>query len=174
MTQVFSKGTINLGVKAMVSSLGRAVFLIGSSLIVSLAGVALPVQANEPNPALMSASLGNKPTIRSLLPDDSLREFCRDVRINTIVIPSYCTLLVQARTQYQRGNYQSTVHLYNRLLSRHPNYGKGYYNRAMARLAMGQTDAARADLNKAVGLFQTQKDLPNQQLTVTALADLGS
>jgi hypothetical protein len=39
---------------------------------------------------------------------------------------------------------------------------------------MGQTDAARADLNKAAGLFQTQKDLPNRQLTVTALADLGS
>jgi tetratricopeptide (TPR) repeat protein len=158
----------------MASSLGCSVFLMGSSLVVGLTGLVLPVQANEPNPALVSASLGNKPIIRSLLPDDSLREFCRDVRINTIVIPSYCTLLVQARTQYQRGNFQGTIHLYNRVLSRQPNYGKGYYNRAMVHLAMGQTDAARADLNKAAGLFQTQKDLPNQQLTVMALADLGS
>jgi tetratricopeptide (TPR) repeat protein len=114
------------------------------------------------------------PSIRSLLPDDSLQEYCRDVRVNAIVIPSFCSLLSNAQTNYRQGNFQGAVNLYDRVLSQNPAYSKGYYNRAMANLALGKVESARLDLAKAVSLFQTQKDLSNQQEALAVLATIGS
>jgi tetratricopeptide (TPR) repeat protein len=147
--------------------------ILASSLLLGCTAqpiFALPAQTNEAD--LQLVSLGGKSTIRSLLPDDSLQEYCRDVRINAIVIPSFCTLLVTAQTRYQQGNFQGTVQLYDWVLSQRPGYGKGYYNRAMAYLAMGETEAARQDLNRAAQLFENPKDRFHQQLALATLADL--
>jgi tetratricopeptide (TPR) repeat protein len=161
----------------IVMILNRTKLLLAASLLLGTTAspvLGLPTQPIETNqtanPTLFS--LGGKPTIRSLLPDDSLQEYCRDVRINAIVIPSFCSLLVNAQTRYQQGNFQGSIQLYDRVLSQRPSYGKGYYNRAMARLALGQTEAARQDLNRAAQLFQSPRDISYQQLALATLADL--
>jgi tetratricopeptide (TPR) repeat protein len=115
-----------------------------------------------------------QPSIRSLLPDDSLQEFCRDVRINAIVVPAFCTLIVQARNHYQQGNLQSAADLYDRALQRNPQYSRGYYNRGIVYLSMGQTAEAKRDFAQAAHLFQKQGDTTNFRKAVALADGLGS
>jgi tetratricopeptide (TPR) repeat protein len=122
-----------------------------------------PANAREPKDLVSTTVAQTKPLIRSLLPDNSLLVYCRDVRINTIVVPSVCTLIVEARRNYYSGNFQGAVNLYSQVISVNANYGQGYYNRGLAYLALGNSAAAKSDFLKAANLFQHQGDQVNQQ-----------
>lgn len=134
-----------------------------TALTSSLFLIAAPIFAAEVGQSKVTTSPNSKPFIRSLLPDNSLLEYCRDVRINTIVVPSFCSLIVQARRNYLKGDYQGAVNLYTQVVNLEPSYGQGFYNRGLAYLALSNRSAARNDFLKAAALFQQQGDTVNQQ-----------
>lgn len=112
---------------------------------------------------------GTQPSLKNLLPDGRLVAFCRDVRINTIVAPSVCTLLTEARNRYNQRDFQGAVRVYDRALQSHPGYAVGYYNRGLARLGLGDVGGAKTDLVMAARLFQGQGEVANQQKALDIL-----
>jgi tetratricopeptide (TPR) repeat protein len=134
-----------------------------AGILLFTAYVGQPAAAVEKQNSSSIRIAETKPFIRSLLPDNSLQAYCRDVRINTIVVPSVCTLIVEARRSYYSRDFQGAINLYSQVVSLNADYGQGYYNRGLAYLALGNSVAAKSDFRKAASLFQRQGDPVNQQ-----------
>lgn len=107
--------------------------------------------------------------IRNLTADGSLQAYCRTVRINTIVVPEFCSILARAEKQFVQGNLPGAIQSYNEALRVNPQFAMAYYNRGISRYNMGDKTGAIADVSHANSLLKAQGDQPNYQLTLAML-----
>jgi tetratricopeptide (TPR) repeat protein len=154
----------------------KSLIVISSFVLLAsqVPGIALAAEEQGSQTELATTLIGPKPQVRSLLPDGSLAELCRDVRINAIVVPAFCTLLVNARDSFNRKDFRAAISTYNQALVVNPQYSAGYYNRAIARLAVGESQAAKADLIQAAHLWSEQGDHFNHRRALEVIRELGA
>jgi tetratricopeptide (TPR) repeat protein len=143
-------------------------------LVGQIPGAAWAAEVRGSQTDLATTLIGPKPQIRNLLADGSLVELCRDIRINAIVVPAFCTLLVNARDSFNRKDFRAAISTYDQALVVNPRYGIGYYNRAIARLAVGESQAAKADLIQAAHLWSEQGDHFNHRRALDVIRELGA
>jgi tetratricopeptide (TPR) repeat protein len=109
------------------------------------------------------------PSIKTLTTDSSIQIYCRSVRINTIVVPDFCSMLALGEKLYSQGDLQGAVSSYDRALEMNPKVALAYYNRGVCRYALGDKQGGIKDIALAKDMLLSQGDLANYESTLTVL-----
>jgi tetratricopeptide (TPR) repeat protein len=58
-------------------------------------------------------------------------------------------LVWRGERRYSKGHFEQAVDSYDQAIRKRPSYAKAYFNRGLARQALGHADLANADFNRA-------------------------
>lgn len=78
-------------------------------------------------------------------------------------------LLIQGNLRYEAGDYQEAIAVYTKILNLDPINTEAHNRRSTARAAVGEYDAALADLYQAADSYLSTEQLPTLELTTEPL-----